>query len=182
MATKRTKMKSKKLAGAALALVFMFAQAGRADNAASTTEPKPAAPENQPSASEPKWFTSLDLAQAEARKSGKPILAAFVGSDWCPWCMKLREEVFDTKPFKDWAAKSVVLLEVDFPHRKPQDAATRKAHADLAEKYKIEFFPTVIFLAADGKVLGVSGYQSGGPAAWTADAQKILDAKKPAAK
>jgi protein disulfide-isomerase len=170
------------LAGAALAVVFLFAQAGQADNAASTTEPKPAAPDNQPAATEQRWFTSLDQAQAEARKSGKPILADFTGSDWDPRCVKLRKEVFDTKPFKDWAAKSVVLLEVDFPQKKPQDDATRKANSDLAAKYEIKGFPTVVFLAADGKVLGKSGYQPGGPAAWTTNAQKILDAKKPAAK
>jgi thioredoxin-related protein len=175
-------MKSKNLAGAALAVVFLFAQAGRAEEAASTTAPAPAATTSQPAADAPKWFTSLDLAQAEARQSGKPILADFTGSDWCPWCAKLREEVFDTKPFKDWAAKSVVLLEVDFPQRKPQDVATRKANRDLAAKYKIEFFPTVIFLTADGKVLGTFGYQPGGAALWTETAQKILDAKKPAAR
>ena len=107
-------MRSRNLAGTALAVVFLFAQAGRADDAAPTTTPAPAVTANQPAAVAPTWFTSLDLAQAEARKSGKPILADFTGSDWCPWCVKLRKEVFNTKQFKDWAAKSVVLLEVRF--------------------------------------------------------------------
>ena len=175
-------MKARTLAVAALAVVFLFAEAGRADEAAPTPEPKPAAPTNPASAAAPKWFTSLSQAQAEAQKSGKPILADFTGSDWCPCCIKLRKEVFDTKQFKEWAAKSVVLLELDFPRNKPQDAATKKANRDLAAKYKIEGFPTVVFLTADGKVLGTSGYQTGGPAPWTAKAQKILNAGKPAAK
>ena len=153
-------MRARNLAVAALAVVFLFAQAGRAEEAPPTTEPKPDAPAKQPSAAAPKWFTSLSQAQAEAQKSGKPILADFTGSDWCPWCIKLRKEVFETKQFKVWAAKNVVLLEVDFPRNKPQDDATKKANSDLAAKYKIEGFPTVVFLTADGKVLGTSGYQA----------------------
>jgi thioredoxin-related protein len=176
-------MRERNLAVAALAVAFLFAQAVRADEAApatasttaatSATAPKPAAP---------KWFASLSEAQAEARKSSKPILADFTGSDWCPWCIRLRSEVFNTKQFKDWAAKNVVLLEVDFPQYKRQDAATKKANAELAAKYKIKGFPTVLFLTVDGKVLGESGYEPGGAVSWTRNAQKILDASKTAAR
>jgi len=153
----------------AVAVGFLFAQAGIAQDV------KPAAPEAQ-------WLTSFDKASAESQKSGKPILADFTGSDWCPWCIKLRQEVFNTKAFQDWAAKNVVLLELDFPRKKAQDAATKKANAELAKKYKIEGFPTVIFMSATGAQLGHSGYQQGGPSPWIRSAQKILDAKKVAAK
>lgn len=132
----------------------------------------------KPAPAEPQWLTSFDKASAEAQMSDKPILAAFIGSDWCPWCMKLHQEVFDTKVFKDWAAKNVVLLAVDFPQKKAQDEATKKANADLAIKYQIEGFPTVIFMSADGAQLGRSGYQEGGPTPWINNAQKILNAKK----
>ncbi len=173
-------MSARNLAAAALAVALLFAQVGRGDEAAPATGPAPAATVNPPSAAAPKWFTSLSLAQAEARKAGKPILADFTGSDWCPWCIKLRTEVFNTKQFKEWAAKNVILLEVDFPRSKPQDDATKKANRALAAKYKIEGFPTVLFLTVDGKVLGTSGYQEGGPAPWTTAAQKMLKAGKPA--
>lgn len=169
------------VAVAAMAVVLLFVQAGLAQEAGSAPATTPAAPGNPPAAAAQKWLTSLPQAQAEAKKSGKPILADFTGSDWCPWCIKLRTEVFNTKQFKDWAAKNVVLLELDFPRSKPQDPATKKANQDLATKYKIEGFPTVLFLNADGKVLGTSGYQAGGPAPWTANAQKILSVRKPVA-
>jgi thiol:disulfide interchange protein len=181
-------MRARNLAVAALAAAFLFAQAGRADQAAPATGPTPAATgaapaaTTKPPAAAPKWFTSLSLAQAEARQSGKPILADFTGSDWCPWCIRLRKEVFDTKFFKEWAVKNVVLLELDFPQSKPQDAATKKANRDLAAKYKIEGYPTVLFLTVEGKVLGTSGYQAGGPVLWTRNAQKFLNAGKPATK
>jgi thiol-disulfide isomerase/thioredoxin len=175
-------MRTRDLAVAALAVAFVLAEAGRAEEAApATTAPAPAVtPALKPAA--PKWFTSLSEAQAEARKSGEPILADFTGSDWCPWCMKLRAEVFNTKQFKEWAAKNVVLLEVDFPQYKRQDAATKKANAELAAKYRIQGYPTVLFLTVEGKVLGASGYLPGGPVSWTRNAQRILDARKSAAR
>ena len=137
-----------------------------------------------PAAANGQWLTSYDAAIAEAQKSGKPVLANYTGpdSDPCadPWSWNLRREVFDQKAFKDWAAKNVVLLELVFPFRRPQDEATAKANAELAKKYNVEGCPTVIFINADGAQLGVSGYERGGAQAWIESAQKILDVKKPA--
>jgi thioredoxin-related protein len=170
------------LAAAAIAGVFLFAQAGRAQEAPRATGPGPATTSKQPPTPAPKWFTSLNQAQAEAQKSRKPILADFTGSDWHPECIKLWKEVFNTKQFNDWAAKNVVLLQLDFPRKKQQDDATRKANSDLAAKYNIKVFPTVLFLTAEGQPVGTTGYQPGGPALWTKNAQNILNPKKPAAK
>jgi len=154
---------------AAVAVGFLFALASVAQDA-------------KPAAAEPQWLTSFDAASAEAQKSGKPILAYFTVGDsdpWSgPWCWKLCREVFDQKEFKEWAAKNVVLFELDFPFRKAQDDATKKANADLAKKYKVEEFPTVIFMNPDGTQLGLTGYERGGPKPWIENAQKILDAKK----
>lgn len=120
------------------------------------------------------WLTSFEQAKEQAKKSGKVILADFTGSDWCGWCMKLKAEVFDKPEFKAWAEKNVILLEVDFPRKKKQDAALKKQNAEMMKTYKIEGFPTILFLDAEGKVLGQSGYMKGGPKAWTENADKII--------
>jgi len=127
----------------------------------------------------PVWFTSLEKATVEAQKAGKPILMDFTGSDWCGWCIKLRKEVFDTQEFKDWAVKNVILLEVDFPQRKAQDDATKKQNQKLQSEYKVEGYPTIVFVTAAGKELGRSGYMRGGPKVWTDAADKIIAPKKP---
>ena len=140
--------------------------------------------DKKPAAADAQWLTSLDAALAESRKTDKPVLAYFTGPDsdpWAePWSWKLRREVFDKKDFKEWAAKNVVLLELVFPFRRPQDEATATANAGLAKKYKVEGCPTVVFISADGTQLGLSGYGRGGPMPWIQNAQKILNAKKPA--
>ena len=129
-------------------------------------------------ADEAQWFTSLAEAQAAAQKANKPILVDFTGSDWCGWCIKLRKEVFDTPEFKAWAAKNVVLCEIDFPRKKAQDDATKKANNELAKKYKVEGFPTIIFVSADGTEIGRSGYRPGGAKGWTENADAVLAGKK----
>lgn len=123
------------------------------------------------------WLTSWDEAAKQSKKSGKPILIDFTGSDWCGWCIKLKKEVFDTPEFAAWAKKNVVLLEIDFPQSKPQSAELKKQNAALSEKYGIEGYPTIMFVNAKGDVLGQYGYDKGGPSVWTKNAEKMLKKK-----
>jgi len=46
------------------------------------------------------WLTDFMTAQQESQEKKRPILAAFVGSDWCPWCQKLESEIFNQPDFK----------------------------------------------------------------------------------
>jgi protein disulfide-isomerase len=120
------------------------------------------------------WMVGWKSAVAASTKTGKPILANFTGSDWCGWCIQLKKEVFDTPEFAAWAAKNVILLEVDFPQRTQQPAGVAKENQALANTYKIEGFPTILMLKADGTALGNLGYQKGGPAVWIPLAQKLI--------
>lgn len=120
------------------------------------------------------WLTSYSDAVKESKRSGRPILMDFTGSDWCTWCQRLHKEVFDTPEFKNWADKNVVLLELDFPNSKPQSEALKKQNQQLAEQYDVQGYPTIIFADAKGKKLGEYGYDKGGPAVWIPKAEKKL--------
>lgn len=124
------------------------------------------------------WTVGWKTAADAAAKAKKPILADFTGSDWCGWCIKLKKEVFSTPEFAAWAKDKVVLLEVDFPRKSPLAEAQKRENEALAEKYKIDGFPTILILSPDGKELGRLGYEEGGPKAWTAAADKILAGKR----
>ena len=119
------------------------------------------------------WGTDLPKAQAQAKKENKLVLLDFTGSDWCGWCIKLKQEVFDTAEFKAYAAKNLVLVEVDFPRSKPQSAELKKANKALQEKYKIQGYPTIIVLNGDGKQVGELGYMKGGPKPFIAELAKL---------
>ena len=123
------------------------------------------------------WMTDYNKALAMSKKTGKPILADFTGSDWCGWCIKLKQEVFSKPEFNAWAKKNVILLELDYP-RKAQPAALKAQNAKLAEKYQIQGYPTILFLGSKGQVIGKYGYDRGGPSVWTANASKMLQGKK----
>ena len=81
------------------------------------------------------------------------VLIDFTGSDWCPPCKALSKNVLTSKEFIEFASKNLVLVELDFPNRKPQAEALKKANAALSEKFKIEGYPTVIVLDSAGKEL-----------------------------
>src|SRR3954471_16135308 len=97
------------------------------------------------------WLTDLPRAKVQAKAENKLVLMDYTGSDWCGWCIKLDKEVFSTPEFAEYAKKNLVLVEVDFPNKKPQSAELKKANEALQEKYKIEGYPTVIVLNSEGK-------------------------------
>lgn len=122
---------------------------------------------------EPTWFHSYENAHRESLQTGKPILAAFTGSDWCGPCIQLKKKVFDTPEFQQWATDNVVLLELDFPKRTPQDPQTLAQNKRLARKYNIAGYPTVLFLNTDGGVMGKQGHGTD-PVRWVAAADLKL--------
>ena len=130
-----------------------------------------------PKAAEGAWLTDYKAALAKAKKEKKVVLADFTGSDWCGWCIKLKDEVFSKPEFQEWAAENVVLLELDFPKQTPQSDELKKQNQELQKEFGIQGFPTIVFLDAKGKKLGQSGYVEGGPEAWIAAAEKELGIK-----
>lgn len=119
------------------------------------------------------WLTDFDAAQTRSRAESKPLLIDFTGSDWCPPCMRLRKEVFSKPEFADYAAKSLVLLEVDFPKRKTLPPAQQAANDELARQFGVEGFPTVILMSPSGKIIGQLGSVSGGAPAFIADLERL---------
>ena len=120
------------------------------------------------------WSTDLKKAQDEAKANHKLLLLDFTGSDWCGYCIQLDRAILSKPEFKDYASKNLVLVEIDFPHRKPQSVETRKQNEELAERYQIDGFPTLIVLNGEGKaVWRYDGFYTGGVAAFLAELDKI---------
>lgn len=121
-----------------------------------------------PALAAPKWYTDLDEAKAVAVKENKPLLVDFTGSDWCGYCIKLHAEVFDKPEFEAFA-KNYVLVELDFPSKKPQPAEEKAKNKATQAKFAVSGFPTVLLIdAKSGEAYGrQSGYGPGtGPKAY----------------
>jgi thioredoxin-related protein len=120
------------------------------------------------------WITDYKKAQDEAKASHKLVLVEFTGSDWCGYCFQLDRAIFSQPQFKDYANKNLVLVEIDFPRRKAQSAETKKQNAELAERYQIDGFPTLVVLNGEGKaVWRYAGLYTNGLAAFLAELDKV---------
>jgi protein disulfide-isomerase len=119
------------------------------------------------------WTENFEQAKARAQAEHKKMLLDFTGSDWCGWCIKLDREVFSKKEFQDYAAKNLVLVELDFPRAKKQSGPVKQQNAALAKKYSIQGYPTIIVLGPDGKKRGELGYVEGGPRAFIRELEKV---------
>lgn len=129
-------------------------------------------------AAEAVWLHDFEAAKAQAKKEGKPIFINFTGSDWCGWCIKLEKEVFKKKEFHEYAKEHLVLMEVDFPNKKEQPEEVKKQNEKLDKEFKIEGYPTLFLLDADGKKLTEDiGYREGGPEAYVAHLKSLLEKK-----
>lgn len=108
------------------------------------------------------WLVNFDEAKANAKEKNHKVILVFSGSDWCAPCMKLEREIWDSDVFKSYAKTNYVLLKADFPRRKKNSLSkSQQDHNNkLAEQYnKNGYFPLVVVLNANGKVLGEAGYK-----------------------
>jgi thiol:disulfide interchange protein len=106
------------------------------------------------------WYTDYAKAQAEDRRSHKVVMVDFYTS-WCGWCKKLDSDVYP-KPSVIKAAEQFVPTRLD----------AEKSGSSLAARYKVDGYPTIIFVAPSGKQVGtIVGYEE--PAQFTADLNRI---------
>lgn len=121
----------------------------------------------------PGWTTSYEEGQQDAKANNKLVLLDFTGSDWCGWCIMLEREVFSKPQFKEYASKNLVLVELDFPKRKPMPDAIKVQNVKLARRYQVQGFPTIIVLNGDGQMVGELGYMEGGPEVFIEALEKL---------
>ena len=138
--------------------------AGLAPFALSVQTPGDAPAQEAPKADH-RWFAEFDAAVAAAKAEGKDLLVDFTGSEWCPPCIRLHDEVFAQEAFYSVASKQFVLVALDFPRDPASQAkiAHMARNEEVREKYGVEAFPTVLLMNVDGEVFGSTGYRAGGP-------------------
>jgi len=130
-------------------------------------------------AEESLWQTDFAAAKAKAKAENKLLLVDFTGSEWCGWCKKLVAEVFSKDAFKTAAPKKFVLVELDYPMSpasiKKQSAELRKQNKELLKQYRVQGYPSILLMEADGKVIAHTGYQPGGPEEYVKHLAKFIE-------
>ncbi len=109
-----------------------------------------------------KWETNLETALQEAKQENKAVLVNFTGSDWCIWCQRLSDEVFSESEFESFANDNLILVKLDFPKNIEQTVETKMYNNQLAQKFGIQGFPTILLFNSQGQMVLQTGYQPGG--------------------
>ena len=108
------------------------------------------------------WESNLETALQKAKQENKAVLVNFTGSDWCVWCKRLSSEVFTQSEFEKYAEDNLVLVKIDFPQRIEQSTETKMYNNQLAQRFGVEGFPTILLFNSQGKMVLQTGYQPGG--------------------
>ena len=123
------------------------------------------------------WLENYTEALAAAKSLNRPVFIDFTGSDWCGWCIRLDREVFTQKAFIKYAKKDLVLLKLDFPRRKKLSEDQQKQNVELAQKFGIRGFPTIVIVDAEGKEIARTGYRPGGDKKYVKHLKELLKKK-----
>ena len=105
---------------------------------------------------------SLDRARQVATDGGKRFVLVDFYTLWCGPCKKLDETTWKDQEVRDWLSKEAVCLKVDAEKDEP-----------LADKYRINAYPTVLLLRPDGAEIDrLLGYRDA--KTFLADAREAL--------
>lgn len=104
------------------------------------------------------WMEDYAKACKIAQDEGKPLLLAFVGSDWCPWSQKLAREILGSSVFLDAIKENTVLVWVDFPEYVSLSEGTKSQNMALKNSFDVQELPTLVLANPTGKEIAKFGY------------------------
>jgi len=113
------------------------------------------------------WTTDYESVSKCAKETSRPILVYFSGSDWCGWCNKLEDEIFNTAEFTDLVAHKLLFVKIGYP--------TNQNNERLKKRFSIRSFPTVLLLDSEQQPIGVTGYRAGGAKRYAQHLMKMID-------
>jgi len=124
------------------------------------------------------WTSDFEAAKKQAAESNKDLLIDFTGSDWCGWCIKLKDEVFSHDKFKEGVKDTFVLVEIDFPKDNSKlSEETQKQNKELGKRYGVRGYPSILLCDAQGRPYAATGYQRGGPEKYVAHLDELRGRK-----
>ncbi len=109
-----------------------------------------------------KW-TNFTEGVKEAKAMNKKVLID-VYTDWCGWCKKMESDTYSDQKVKDYLVKNFVLVRLNAESNdKEMIDTTEITDAQLASAFRVNGYPTTIFLQSDGHpITAAPGYM--GPA------------------
>lgn len=108
------------------------------------------------------WTASIPEAISRAEREDKMIMLDFTGSDWCGWCHKLEDEVWNTSEFESWADDNLIKVFLDFPQGINLSSDQINQNRLMQQYFGVRGYPTIFLLDSDLTPLLKTGYREGG--------------------
>lgn len=112
------------------------------------------------------WFENVAEAIKVGAEQEKDLLILYTGSDWCPPCKKLEEEILTDADFLKEIQTGFVLVKLDFPQNLVQKPETVKQNKEWQEKFGIDGYPTIVLMDSEQRPYGFTGYEKDGVEAY----------------
>jgi thioredoxin-related protein len=106
------------------------------------------------------WF-SFGEGINKASKTNKPALI-FIKTDWCKLCKEMEITVFSDEKIQKYMNENFVAIMLNAENKNPIAIINGKKYSsfEIARKYKISSFPTILFMQSNGRMLHkLVGYQ-----------------------
>lgn len=124
------------------------------------------------------WKTDAEAAVEQASEEKRDMFLLFTGSDWCPPCIKLEQQILGESDFLDQAKKDFVLVMFDFPQNTTLSPEVEKQNNDWASRYGVEGFPTVVLVDHEQKPYAFTGFRDEGPGAYLNHIKELQQARE----
>lgn len=115
------------------------------------------------------WDAGYAEVLAQAQQQQKPLLIAFVGSEWCPWSDKLLSEVLKQPEFTNSLKEAVVFVRVNFPYEEVNPESEK-----LKEKFHVRQLPTLVLASPKEEEIAKMGYLPLKPSEFSVHVERIL--------
>lgn len=130
-----------------------------------------------------KWHINYSEVTELAKKENKLVLLFFHGSNWCPPCIKMQNEVFAADTFVNKVNEKILFLDIDF-RTKPKLSDAQLAHnKEVKKRFELpedfgQGYPQVIIINGKGTVqYQEKGYDGRGPAYLMGKIENVLKSK-----
>lgn len=104
------------------------------------------------------WHTDFENARRIAALSGRPLYAAFLGTDWSLSSKRWESRILQSAQFEDFAHHHLTLLRIE-ANRLPESAKDVRAEVwDLIRLFDVRSYPRLFLVGPDGQTLIEHGY------------------------
>jgi thioredoxin-related protein len=104
------------------------------------------------------WTDYTDGVRKASAENKKVLIDVY--TDWCGWCKKMEKDTYSDENIKSYLTQNYILVRLNAESNVKETVGQETmTQAEIAKAYRVDGYPTTIFLSADGQpITSVPGY------------------------